>query len=349
MVTRLRLLLASISVGFGLSLLIFSGTAFSAGIPITLTTSPVSLNLHIQPGTSQTQTLQFKNSSSIALPVSIDVQVFGAYGSTGQAAISAPRPGDASTQWVSFSPSTFIAQPNVWNSVKMTIALPKSANLGYYYAIIFKPSIPTQSSARTTAIKGSNAILVLVDSGTSNEQRQVSVTNFSVTKHIYEYLPVDFTVALHNGGNIYVPPSGDIFISRNANITHTLASIPFNTSGANVLPESNRVFQETWTDGFPVFQEKYLDGQPVLNGKDQPTYALKWDFSKANKFRFGKYYAELVLTYNDGLSNKIVTSEVSFWVIPWKLIFLIIAGFIALIVLWEYTKKTIKALWHKLK
>jgi hypothetical protein len=309
--------LAGITVGFGFVFLMFSGQAFSAGIPITLTTSPITLDLHILPGTSQTETLEFKNSSPIALPVTMQVQVFGAYGSTGQAAISEPKPGDTSTSWVSFSPSSFTAQPNVWTSVKMTIALPKSASLGYYYAIIFKPTIPSSTAAHTTNIKGSNAILVLVDSATSNEQKQISVTNFSVTKHIYEYLPVDFSVTLHNGGNIYLPPSGDIFISRNANMSHTIATIPFNNAGANVLPQSNRIFTSSWTDGFPVFEPKLLNGEPEQDAQNQTIYALKWDFSKANEFRFGKYYAQLALTYNDGISNKLVISQVSFWVIPW--------------------------------
>src|ERR1019366_3569967 len=264
----------------------------AAGIPITLTTTPVSLDLHIAPGSESSSTLQFKNSSSIPLPVTMQVQVFGAYGSTGQAAISQPKAGDVSPSWVSFSPSSFIAQPNVWTSVKMTIKLPPSASLGYYYAVIFKPTIPsTTPTARSTSIKGSNAILVLVDSASGNEKRSIEVQSFTANKHVFEYLPVNFSVTLHNSGNIYLAPSGDIFISRNSDMSHSIATIPFNASGANILPSSNRVFTNTWSDGFPVFKAKTLNGQPVLDSKGKPIYALSWDFSKVNKFRFGKYYA----------------------------------------------------------
>jgi hypothetical protein len=108
-------------------------------------------------------------------------------------------------------------------------------------------------------------------------------------------------------------------------MTGTIATIPFNHSGANVLPDSNRTFQAAWTDGFPLFQQKQLAGQPVTDAKGQPVDQLVWNFSQANRFRFGKYYAQLALTYNDGTGNKLVISQVSFWVIPWLLL---LGGFV---------------------
>jgi hypothetical protein len=310
------------AVGLGLTGMLLSSTAQAAGIPITLTTTPVSLDLHIAPGTQTSSTLQFKNSSSVALPVNMQVQVFGAYGSSGQAAITKPKPSDPSTSWVSFSPSSFTAQPNVWTAVKMTINLPKTASLGYYYAVIFKPTIPTTTpQARSTSVKGSNAILVLVDSASGNEKKSISVANFSANKHVYEYLPVNFSVTLHNSGNIYLAPSGDIFISRNSDISKTIATIPFNPGGANILPDSNRIFNSSWSDGFPVYKQKIVNGQPAVNSKGQPVYNLQWNFSSSlSKLRFGKYYAQLAVTYNDGKNNKLLNSRISFWVIPWPLL-----------------------------
>jgi hypothetical protein len=345
MLTRKRALLVVMVVAAGLVATVFmGGQARAAGTPISLTTSPVSLDLHIKPGTTSTQTLQFKNNSAIALPITMQVKVFGAYGAAGQAAISQPSPGDASTSWISLTPSSFTAQPNVWTAVKLTIKLPASANLGYYYAVIFKPTLPAETPAsRSTAIKGSNAILVLVDSNSANEKRQVQVSNFSVTKHVYEYLPAHFSVTLRNGGNIYLAPSGDIFISRHSNMSNTIATIPFNHGGANILPNSNRDFKAVWTDGFPVFQQKKLDGQPLTSNKGQPEEQLVWNFSKANKFRFGKYYAQLALTYQDGTASRLVISQVSFWVIPWLLL---LGGFAVLVLvgigLWSIGRSLFK-------
>jgi hypothetical protein len=127
MLSRVGLLPVVIAVVMGLGIMLPAGQALAAGPSISLTTSPVSLDLHIQPGTNNVQTLQFRNNSSIALPMTMQTKVFGAYGASGEAAITDPPPGNASTSWVSFSPATFTAQPNVWTSVKMTIKLPKSA------------------------------------------------------------------------------------------------------------------------------------------------------------------------------------------------------------------------------
>ncbi|MFI5271313.1 MAG: hypothetical protein ACHQT9_04710, partial [Candidatus Saccharimonadales bacterium] len=148
----------------------------------------------------------------------------------------------------------------------------------------------------------------------------ISVANFSANKHVYEYLPVNFSVTLHNQGNIYLAPSGDIFISRNSDMSHSIATIPFNSSGANILPSSNRVFKNSWNDGFPVFVPKLVKGNTV--------YSLSWNFKNANNLRFGKYYAQMAVSYSDGTNIRLITSKISFWVIPW---FLILVGTIVCI------------------
>src|SRR4051794_27207340 len=88
-----------------------------------LTTSPVSQNLVIAPGTSATTTLQVQNNSTQAENISVKLEEFTANGDSGQAQIIHPPAGDDSLGWVSFSPSTFTAQPGVWNKVVMTINL----------------------------------------------------------------------------------------------------------------------------------------------------------------------------------------------------------------------------------
>jgi hypothetical protein len=305
------------------AVLFSAGHAGAAGTPISLTTSPIALDLTTQPGTTVTKTLQLKNDSSQPLQINMQVQLFGPAGTSGQAAISAPRPGDASTSWVHLSPASFIAQPGAWSSVQMTLALPKTAQLGYYYAVIFKPTLAVQSGV-TSVIKGSNAILVLVDTHSSNEDRQVQVANFSTSKHLYEYLPATFNVSIHNGGNIYLPASGNIFISRSPKQSNNLATLTINGGGGNILPNSNRDFTAVWNDGFPSYQTKTVNGKPVTNSKGQPEQHLVWDFSKVNHLRIGKYYAQLALVYNNGQRPVLATSTVSFWVLPWKIMIVLL-------------------------
>ena len=95
-----------------------------------LTTSPVTLGLNVQPGTISTQTLEVMNNTSQPLPIVMAIKTFGAYGVTGEAAITNFQPDDPAASWIHLSPTNFIAQPGVWSKVKATIALPKAANLG---------------------------------------------------------------------------------------------------------------------------------------------------------------------------------------------------------------------------
>ena len=326
-----------------------SGRAAAAGQAISLTTSPVTLNLVIKPGTSETKELQLKNNSRQAVTIDMKVQIFGPSGTEGHAAITEPKPGDESTKWVHFSPAHFVAQPGVTNKVKMTIDMPASASLGYYYAVIFQPAIDAKAAPGTSTIKGSNAILVLVDTKAGDQKRQVQVSDFSVDKKVYEYLPAKFSVRVHNGGNIYLAPTGNIFISRHKDITHTLATLDVNNGSANVLPRSDRIFTVKWTDGFPAFKDKLENGQPVLDKKGNPVQQLVWNTSASiSKIRFGKYYAQLTLVYNNGNRVVPVTGVVSFWVIPWKLILLLVFGLILLAVVRRMLKKLVRKAWRKL-
>jgi len=319
---KLRLVVFAILVAPVAALISLPARALAATPPLSLTTTPVSIDATIHPGTAATETLQLMNNSSQAIPINMELNVFGAYGTSGQAAITAPRLNDPAASYVHFSPASFIAQPHVWSVVKATIKLPKTATLGYYYAVIFQPVVATPATIKPTFVKGSNAILILVDTQSANETRQVEIGSFSVSKKLYEYLPAQFTVSIHNTGNIFLAPTGDVYISRHSNLTNTIITLPVNKGGGNVLPDSYRVFQETWADGFPVFKNKLQSGQLVTDKKGNPVEQLQWNFANLNKIRFGKYYAGLTLIYNNGSRTIPLSAVVSFWVIPWKLLLL---------------------------
>jgi hypothetical protein len=333
----------------GIAVAVLGVVAFSApgeaatATGSSLTTSPIADNLVITPGTSTTTTLQVMNNNLQPTQIETKIELFSAYGTSGEAAITTPSVGNPAGNWVTISPSSFTAQPAVWTPVKMTISLPASASLGYYYAVLFEPQLPFATpGANTNIIKGSNAVLVLVDTHSANEKRQLQVTNFSVSQHLYEYLPATFSVTVRNSGNIFMPPQGSIYISQNSSFSSVLATLDVNKGAGNVLPNSSRTFQSTWSNGFPVFTPKLVDGQPV-SSKGKPVEQLQWNFTQLNRFRFGKYYAKLTLVYNNGTRDIPITGVVSFWVIPWKLLIgMLVVAALILAGLWTTGRTTIK-------
>jgi hypothetical protein len=345
------LLRRACAVGVAVQLVFFAmffgpllGAASAAGT--ILTTSPIAVDLSGNPGTTTSTTLQVQNNSPKAQAISVKLDKFAVKGDSGQAGIYTPAASDVSTSWVHFSQTEFVAQPGVWNSVKMTIDVPSYAALGYYYAVLFVPNV-NASTAHTNTVKGANAVLVLLDTHSKNEQRQLQVKTFAAQQGLYEFLPVTFNVVVKNSGNIHLIPEGDIYISRTEN-GKTIDSLDINPGQGNILPDSERQFQAQWTDGFPAFQTKRINGQIVSDRQGRPVQQLQWNFSSSfSKIRFGKYYAHLALVYNNGTEDVPINGNVAFWVIPWKLILLVIACLTAVVLLWKSLKKLVKQLWKK--
>lgn len=288
-----------------------------------LTTSPIVVSLSGKPGNTISTVLHVQNNNPSPVNVNVSLETFKANGLSGAAQMLPFAKSDPSNSWVHFSQNNFVAQPGAWTSITMTIALPKTAALGYYYSVIFKPQVANSAQGQaTTTIKGGNAVLVLVNAVTSNEHPQIAVTNFSADKKVYQYLPANFSVTVKNTGNIYLAPSGDIYISKSSNFTSAIDTIPVNASGSggNVLAGTSRSFTQQWADGWPVVKTKTIDGNVVTTSKGQLVTTTDWNLANASKLRFGKYYAKLVLAYNDGTRDVPIVAVVSFWVIPWKIL-----------------------------
>jgi hypothetical protein len=281
-------------------------------------TSPLPIKIDTPPGKTVTEELRIKNEATEAEGIKVGLMKFGATGELGRPDLYDLTAKDTYASWVHFSPQQFLAQPNVWNTVKMTINIPANASLGYYLAVTFSPA--NQPGGRdVTNLRGSAAQLVLLNVESPNEKRSLQLTNFSTNHKLYEYLPADFNIRVHNNGNIYLPPTGNIFIMKGSK---TIDTLDLNDAGGSVLPNSNRVFTVPWTDGFPVFQQRLVHNVPITDSHGNVEETLHWNFTQANKFRFGEYTAKLLVVYDNGKIDVPLESTLTFWVLPWKLMLL---------------------------
>jgi len=289
-----------------------------------LTTSPLPVLLSAKPGSSVSTDLRIQNSSTAPATIKVELKKFKANGTTGSPEILSRGPGDSFFDWVRFSTTSFYAQPGQWTTIKMNIDVPPTAAFGYYYAVIFSQDTGGTSSKATqpgSKVNAGTAVLVLLNAQAPGEKQQLNVTKFSSVHKVYEYLPATFNVVVKNTGNIYTAPSGTIFIKKGK---QTLAQLDINPGSGNILPGTSRSFSATWNDGFPVFKPKLVNGQVQTNKNGQQQMSLTWDFGHANHFRFGHYTAHLVAVYNNGTSDVPISGDVSFWVVPWKILPVII-------------------------
>lgn len=323
---------------------LFSFSAQAADGALRLTTSPLPINLSVEPGHSVSTQLRIKNDGDQKENLRIDLMKFKADGESGAPMPLDREPGDDFLDWVRFSEDTFSIEPNQWKTINATFDVPETAAFGYYYAIVFSRSGEiTSTGERQTTVTGGTAVLVLLEAKVPNAKREVTVTSFSADRKWYEFLPATFTVKLRNTGSVHIAPRGNLFIGRPGEKADTVVEV--NLGKGNILPDSNRAFESRWTDGFPVYRDKEMDGRKVQDAEGKTVQELVWNWKDVSRFRFGKYEAKLLLVYDDGTRDVPIEGTIEFWVIPWRLL----SGglFIGLFALLGI-KSTVERIWRRL-
>jgi hypothetical protein len=317
-----------------LSILLLIGNAL-APIAIAQTTdginlqiSPLPIELNTKPGTSVSSDLRVRNIGTKT--EKLQVRLLAVFeDDNGEVHLTNPKPSDEWVKWVSFNRQVFDAPSNQWQTIKMKVDVPKSAAFGYYFAVEYLRASDVAPQPGKAVAHGAVATFILLNADAAGGKREAQIVNFTAGKKSYEFLPANFSVKVRSTGNVHVAPHGNIFIGRGSKQVDV---IDVNANKGNILPKGSRFFESNWNDGFPVYQTKNgPDGQPVINKKGQPETTLKWDFSHANRLRFGHYTAHLVMVYDNGQRDVPMEASVSFWVIPWRLIGAVI-GLLALII-----------------
>lgn len=282
-----------------------------------IVTSPLPISISGTPGTTLNTEIRLKNGGTKTEKLKVTLMKFSASGDEGKPAIADREPGDDYFDWVTFSPSVFDAAPNEWRTIKVRIDLPKTAAFGYYYAAAFSRVDNPTPKAKTNVLLGSAAVLILAEAKVSNAKRAANIVSFTTSKKSYEFLPSKFSIKVHNSGNVHLVPGGEIIIKRGKK---EVGKVPVNKAGGNILPNSNRIFDASWNDGYPYYSEKTENGAVVLDKEGKPVSSLSWNLDKLSHLRIGKYTANLIMVYDDGTKDVPLEATVSFWVIPWRLI-----------------------------
>ena len=310
----MRFLLTTIFFVVALALVPRPAIAQDAG-GLRLSTSPLPVNLATKPGSSVSTELRVRNSGSETETLNVGLLKFSADSATGDPLLLNREKGDSYFDWVHFSPSKLTLAPNEWGTVKMTINVPKSAAFGYYYAVTFGRASDTQASAGQSSLRGAAATLVLLEATVPNAKREIKLESFKPARAWYEFLPATFDVGLCNTGNVHAAPFGTLFIEKGDS---QIDQIPFNEAKGNILPQSPRVYNVDWSNGFPIYEAKTQDEQVVLDTEGSAKRQLSWDFTNINNLRWGKYTAHLVIAYDNGQRDVPIEASVDFWIIPWR-------------------------------
>lgn len=196
--------------------------------------------------------------------------------------------------WVQGVPDMQLA-PQELKDATITIAVPRNAEPGGHFGVIRFTAVPPDLQGTGVALSASVGTLVLLRvSGAVTEK--LSVEQFATMRgenptSFFENGPVNFLVRIKNEGTVHDAPKGSVTVYNL--FGRKEASVAVNPNGGNVLPDSIRRFEQN------------LPG-------------THW---------FGHYTAKLSLAY---AGNQTLTASAGFWVIPWRLVLVVIAALVVL-------------------
>jgi hypothetical protein len=278
-----------------------------SGIAHALTLTPIRLEIAGDPGQLVVEQMTLINESSTNQTYYSSYANFEAEGETGTPTF-VPAKDDLGT-WMEVSPSVTLA-PAESKIVPIKINIPKDADAGGHFAAIFWGTTPTNTAPGSVAIGAKTGMLVLLRvNGAVSEKGGVLEFATKNKQTFYTSLPVSLYYRFQNSGGDRIKPAGSIIFKNIFGLTS--AKIDGNPVEGNILPNSIRKFETVW-------QGKDGPTPPENQGNFFTQVGYEW-----NNFAFGRYNAELNLTYGTG--NESAVAAFSFWVFPWQLtLFLLI-------------------------
>lgn len=272
--------------------------------------SPVKVEDTVEPGQVLKGTLKVTNEAQIPKKFFVYLKDFKAGDENGSPVIIAPGSEDGYylASWIDITSEGVDFKPGEEKLIPYTVKVPNDADPGGYFGGVYfgtqPPRINTpggEQGAGMAVAQQAGCLFLLRVKGEVYEE--AFVRDFTTDKSFYGTpFDVKFAIRIENKGNVHVKPYGAIKISDM--FGREKGSLTVNDQGGNILPKSLRAFSTNWS----------------------------------GKYGFGKYTAELGLTYGQsekhgGQGMQSMVAYQSFWIIPWKIVtpFLIVIAIIFII------------------
>lgn len=276
--------------------------AQAAGTGQALEIGPPVISITGDPGQSLSTNISLRDVSASDLYVTSQVNDFEAGGEDGTPKVildNSVSPFSIKNWIPPITPSTLKSRQV--KTIKVAINIPINAAPGGYYGIIRFTGVPPELKGSSgVSLNASLGSLVFIKvSGQAKEQ--INIEEFSVNSgdgqatSLLQGKPITFVQRVKNTGNTFEQPTGIVTIKDM--FGKTVATLQVNSEQRLVLSDSTRKF------------EQKLDDSVI-----------------GNKILFGKYTADFTLTY--GGSSTEIKQSISFWVIPYTLIAVIIIALI---------------------
>ncbi|MEK7152594.1 MAG: hypothetical protein AAB834_01495 [Patescibacteria group bacterium] len=305
-----------------------------------LQVTPSPLVTLLKPGLTTALELKIRNAGSNPETLKIEPRSFTFDSKTEKVQLGDHAPEDV--DWIRFRDPTFTIQPGQWFTQQISLSPPKDAGFSYSFALVISRAKAPQAPSTGQALKGSLAVFTLISIDRPGAKRKLEVVKFVSSKGVYEYLPAELSIQFKNTGNTIVQPFGNIFIQRRGNDASPISTLSVNERKGYILPGSARTTEARWEDGFPVYKSSDPD-------KGTEKRQLIWNWGDLSKLRIGRYTAKAIAVYNDGQRDVPIQGEIHFWIIPWKILLVLLLVLLLIAAgLWSLIRKIMRLFgWKK--
>lgn len=263
--------------------------------------SPPLIELSANPGDEVKTQIRLRNVTNGSLVTKAQTNDFVAAGEDGQPKLLLDETEQSPysiKDWLTTIPSVTL-QPQEQKTLEVTMNVPEDVGPGGHYGVVRFTGLPPEVEDTGVSLSASVGTLILVNvSGNISEQAKIAefyTAKGEAKRWLFEYGPINLVQKIQNDGNVHIKPKGSVRVLNM--FGKEVKSFQLNEAGGNVLPGSTRKFEQTLEQ----------------------------------KFMFGRYRVQADVVY--GSENKIISRTISFWVIPYKLIFITLLVIVLIIFL----------------
>jgi hypothetical protein len=271
---------------------------------ITLSVSPTLFDMTASPTQDWSSNVRVINANEAPLKIYTDVVNFRPDGEGGRGSMSPvlddERNGSTLAEWITVTDTEQLIPAEQTVAIPFTIDVPEDAAPGGHYAAILigtRSFDATQGTAQVETAQVVTALVFLRVAGDIQETGQIR--DFTTSRLVSEVPAMDFSIRFENTGNVHLQPQGNITITNMWGRERGILPINQNSQFGNVLPESIRKYNFSWSGD--------------------------WSFAD-----IGRYKAVATLAYGEQ-TKRFTDSTTMFWVIPWRALLLVLAIVVGLV------------------
>lgn len=295
-----------------LSIFLLSGLLAGTGIVSALTVSPARAEIAGDPGETVNGDFLIINEGDKDQTYYTSVENFESQGESGTPNFVSSKDGLAS--WVNVQKEVVIKKGERIK-IPYSVTIPQNADAGGHFAAIFLSTVPPSAGDGQVSVGAKVGMLVLLRvTGNIKEEGGLLSFTMKTEKKVISSIPIDFVFRFSNKGNDRVKPVGAITIKNM--FGGEVAKLDANKSEGNVLPNAVRRFDIRYGEGLeaPAVSAPFFDHVRF----------------QTHHFALGMYTATIDLTFGN---NGKATLPLTYFVLPWQLLSIVLGGAIVVILL----------------